>query len=269
MTERMAARGRAMDVDGREIEQERPGGGVERDGAERDGMVDAAGAGAGDEARRGSPARPNLREDRSSVRRLQIRAPSRDGWTKQKRQRFLEVLAATCNVSRSAKVAGGSAHGARRLRERDPEFERLWLKALQTGRDRLEEELLARALGTSEATAASGQWGNNPAEAELDLDAPAPEGAFDVDLAMQLMRMQRTAPAHQENSQRRGATRGEMDASLLKRLLDLGTALRAAPDAAEREAEDARVLAHAVATDTLFVEDGREPEAFGPAGGAA
>lgn len=52
------------------------------------------------------------------------------GWTKAKRQIFLDHLAATCNVTGAATAAGMSDRGAHLLRQRDPEFAELWREAL-------------------------------------------------------------------------------------------------------------------------------------------
>ena len=78
--------------------------------------------------------------------RLQARR-SREGiWTKEKRQRFCDHLANSCNVVDALKAVGMGSSGAYRLRDRDPEFAEQWLSALRVGYDRLEGALLRRGL---------------------------------------------------------------------------------------------------------------------------
>ncbi|MBJ6122728.1 hypothetical protein [Sphingomonas mollis] len=70
-----------------------------------------------------------------------------------RRQRFLEVLAATANVTRSAVEAGVEARACYRLRQRDAGFAAAWEAALDEGYVRLEASLLATAMGTGEEEA--------------------------------------------------------------------------------------------------------------------
>lgn len=72
---------------------------------------------------------------------------------KTKQRRFLEHLAATCNVTASAKAAGASVHPFYSLRQRDPAFAAAWKEAMAAGYDRLEEALLAKALADVEGVA--------------------------------------------------------------------------------------------------------------------
>jgi hypothetical protein len=69
------------------------------------------------------------------------------GWTKARRTRFLDHLAATGHVGMSAKAAGMDVSGAYALRRRDAAFAGLWEAALEIGFARLEAELLSKALG--------------------------------------------------------------------------------------------------------------------------
>ncbi len=60
------------------------------------------------------------------------------------RGKFLECLAETSNVSRSARRANTGPANVYSLRRNDPQFEREWFAALCEGYDRLEMELLQR-----------------------------------------------------------------------------------------------------------------------------
>lgn len=69
-----------------------------------------------------------------------------DGWTEEKRGRFLDVLAQTCNVLAACRAVGMSSAGAYALRDRDARFRRGWRKGIAQGYARLELEMLERAL---------------------------------------------------------------------------------------------------------------------------
>jgi hypothetical protein len=73
--------------------------------------------------------------------------------TETKRQRFLDTLAATCNVCMAAEAAGAAASSFYRLRRRDTAFADAWQEAITTGYHRLEEALLDYALSRVEAHA--------------------------------------------------------------------------------------------------------------------
>ena len=68
-------------------------------------------------------------------------------WTREKRERFLDLLSATANASYSARDVGMSAWSAFALRRRDPAFAALWQTALDTAYAVLEIKLLERAIG--------------------------------------------------------------------------------------------------------------------------
>ena len=104
---------------------------------------------------------------------LQERPVKKTGWTKARRTAFLEMLATTCNVGRSAKAAGMTASTAYRLRNRDGGFAQLWAAAVAAGSERLKERLLAHSLGQAPD-------GENP-DALADEPVATP---FDVDVAM-------------------------------------------------------------------------------------
>lgn len=87
---------------------------------------------------------------------------------------FLEELAATCNVTHSAKVAGVVVGTPYNHRMRDPAFRAAWEAALEQGYAKLEAEMLARATRTI----------------AFDGDRPR-EGEIDWDKGMDLLRMHR------------------------------------------------------------------------------
>ncbi len=86
------------------------------------------------------PARPARRADPAcaSVAPSPISPPSH--W----RRLFCEHLAASSNVTASAKAAGVTAQRAYKTRRDEPGFARAWEEALCEGYDHLEMELLAR-----------------------------------------------------------------------------------------------------------------------------
>jgi hypothetical protein len=143
-------------------------------------------------------------------RRPQSRKPPKDGWTKARRQVFLNTLAACGHVRRSAEAAGLSATGAYQLRRRDGAFALLWAEALEMGYQRLEDELLALALVQIAGP-------DNPD----GVDGDPPEGAagpFDPELAMAILKMRTPrVPGRGAKAQPR-ATQDEVDAELMRRL---------------------------------------------------
>lgn len=79
-------------------------------------------------------------------RSLHMAKVRKGGWTRTRRKRFLDMLAATCNVRIAVEAAGLAPGSAYALRRRDPIFAGLWKEALAIGYERLEETLLQRAL---------------------------------------------------------------------------------------------------------------------------
>lgn len=71
------------------------------------------------------------------------RPTRRDGWTAERRRRFLEGLAAGLDVSRACTGLGMSREGAYRLRRRDPAFAQAWDDALRSAGVAEEEAFLA------------------------------------------------------------------------------------------------------------------------------
>ena len=73
-------------------------------------------------------------------------------WTKEKADRFIEVLADSCNVSLAARAIRRSIGNVYRQRSKDAEFRAAWEQALSTGYARLEMMMLERALHGVEKT---------------------------------------------------------------------------------------------------------------------
>lgn len=114
-----------------------------------------------------------------------------NAFTVEKRQRFLDALALTCNVKMSADAAGVDHTTAYYHRVRDPVFADQWREALDVGCDRLETLLLQHG-GAGEPL--------DPADAERAADGGM--GApFDFDKALKALHYYRSkkplrAPQH-------------------------------------------------------------------------
>lgn len=143
-------------------------------------------------------------------RPVQVKRVRKDGWTKARRARFLDRLALTCNVRLAAQAAGKPAASAYVLRRRDAGFAELWRDALEAGYERLETELLARALGNVNAI--------EPGESDVE-----DEGEIDTELALKLIGRHRAEargtgrPTSRARS-RHVATEEETNAALLRKL---------------------------------------------------
>ncbi len=72
-------------------------------------------------------------------------ADSGSRWTDAHEERFLDELAASCNVTRAAKAVGFSCVAIYRRRRTDAAFAERWQKALAQGYLRIEMALLRRA----------------------------------------------------------------------------------------------------------------------------
>ena len=68
-----------------------------------------------------------------------------DGFTDEKRERFLNALASSGNVRKAAAAAGIDNSNAYRARDREPDFAERWDGALNAGYSRLEQLLLEKA----------------------------------------------------------------------------------------------------------------------------
>lgn len=75
-------------------------------------------------------------------RRVQITRARPDQWTPSAEARFLQVLAATCNVKAACSAVGLSTTSAYHRRRRWPAFARRWDEAIAEGYMRLEAALL-------------------------------------------------------------------------------------------------------------------------------
>lgn len=74
---------------------------------------------------------------------LTTRPIRRDGWTPERRRRFLELLAAGLDVRRACAGVALSRQAAYTLRRRDPVFAQAWDGALRSARAAEEEAFLA------------------------------------------------------------------------------------------------------------------------------
>lgn len=71
-------------------------------------------------------------------------------WSDEAEAKFLDHLAATCNVTASAAATGFSGAALYQRRRRDPAFAERWQAALDQGYARIEELLVRRATETLE-----------------------------------------------------------------------------------------------------------------------
>jgi len=191
-------------------------------------------SGAGREEREGSRLNSTAAEDRKQSKR-------RVRWSKTRRRRFLEELALTCDVRRSAAIVEQTDSSARRLRAREPAFAQQWEQAFDAGRQRLEEELVARSL--RQVPAAGG-----PGKAGMEMPADEDADGFDTALALKLLALRRARTRQDRATCSPAATQEELDAALFQRLVALGERLAGSRDAAEREAADNRRIVEAAAS---------------------
>lgn len=144
----------------------------------------------------------------------QVRAERRNGWTKSRRDAFLNHLSMTCNVDQSCAAVGMSDSSAYQLRRRDEAFAAQWRMAIATGYDRLEAALLEhamRAVATTEHGAVS-------------------ETPFDPEMAMQILgqhHARQTGRGKPGGRPLRRATPAETDAAILKQLAALDRRMKA------------------------------------------
>ncbi len=82
---------------------------------------------------------------------LQMRAPRKDGWTRDQERLFLQTLATTCNTSEAARVAGVSRTSAYDRRQRNRRFAADWERAMDIGYAEIEAMLMREALFGSES----------------------------------------------------------------------------------------------------------------------
>jgi hypothetical protein len=162
---------------------------------------------------------PNVRLGGGDMESIVIAATNRPlqkqrftkGWTKARRERFLDHVAATCNVRAAAEEVGMSQCGLYALRRRDSEFAEQWRMALLAGYDRLEAELLRKAISAMDGVAIG------------DPDKVV-AGPVSIEQAIKILdRHQHVlrASGSAVRESRHRATQAETDAELIKRLTAL------------------------------------------------
>ena len=148
---------------------------------------------------------------RGMATRKKQRAPGSwrgQGWTEERRGRFLEALAQAGSVRLAARAVGyAGATDAYRLRHSDPDFAAKWDEAIAAAVARIESSLVARALAEIEAQTQA-------------LEQGAPGEPFSFDQIMRLLTYYRGAQTKplRGGPQRRYATREETDAAIMKKL---------------------------------------------------
>lgn len=149
-------------------------------------------------------------------RRLQVRKVRPDGFTDEKRQKFLDTLAGCATVNRSAAAAGVSVETVNYHRRRDPAFAQQCAEALDVGYDNLEADKVAEA--------AAARYVPGPDAAS----APGPE-SVDNDLALQLLRLRRMPLGQRTGrcgARPRRASEKELNEAILAQLDVLARRLR-------------------------------------------
>ena len=144
-----------------------------------------------------------VRRDRNGP---QLQRSSGKRWTAAAEERFLDHLAATCNVRASAAYCGFCLSLIYRKRRADPAFAKRWQVALEQGYARLEAMLVQRANEALEGRAP-------------DPDFPIPP--MSVKEAMAVLAQHRAAVERHPRSRRRWArprTLDEMRDSILAKL---------------------------------------------------
>jgi len=74
-------------------------------------------------------------------------------WSDEAEERFLDQLAASCNVSAAAEAAGFTRYSIYKRRRRDPAFAKRWQAAVEQGYARIEAMLVERASNSLEGFA--------------------------------------------------------------------------------------------------------------------
>lgn len=148
-------------------------------------------------------------------------------------ERFLEQLAATCNVAASARAVGACPGTFYRRRALDEGFAAAWRAAILAGYERLEEALLARALGDVQPTpfdpgAVAIELTDQSAEQIPGGEELAPThlaglddkvAVVDVQLALKLLNRRReTERLGRQRNGRRRASIAEVDKALGEKL---------------------------------------------------
>lgn len=178
----------------------------------------------------------NVRDSDKAPTKRKGRGPK---LTAKRCRKFLEALAGTCNVRRSAAISGISPAALYLRRHRDPAFAQEWQAALSTGYARLEEAVLAYTLTSVEPvqpgdeidaeqidTEASSESETAHTGAPVALPTPSPEA---VKLAMDLMAKHRNGAAGLgfDKRGRKRASSAETDAVLRHKLDVLARRIKA------------------------------------------
>lgn len=193
-------------------------------------MVDQVEGGAG--APRGA---------RAPSRRPRITDRRRVRWSATMKDRFLDHLAATCNVKDAAATIGVHQSSVYFLRRRDADFAAAWSEALAMGYEMLETQLVGHALAGGAAAGVAGE-GEGGGEGDGDRGSSGDRngagdgraGPIDVPLALRLLTCHRGAL--NGKATRRGrpphvATREDTNAAILKKLRVMEAQLRTEADA--------------------------------------
>lgn len=138
-------------------------------------------------------------------------------WSDAAEERFLSVLAETCNITAAAEAAGFSTTTLYKRRARWPGFAAEWDAAVAQGYARLEARLVELATDSLRAP------DDGDGDGDGDAAAAAPAGpAMTVSEAMNLLRLHRASVrggAQQDYGWRRGAPDPEaMRASILRKI---------------------------------------------------
>ncbi|MEA1015391.1 hypothetical protein [Sphingosinicella sp. LY1275] len=144
-------------------------------------------------------------------RALQLSKTRRKLFGRARQQAFLEHLAATCNVTTSAREAGVVPGTVYAHRMKNPDFRDGWRVALEQGYARLEAMLLERATSGAERFAVAG---------DKEVDAP-----FDWDKAIDLLRQHQRGLAGRTPDNRQRPARVPIEAlteKLVRKLKALG-----------------------------------------------
>lgn len=160
------------------------------------------------------PAHAVIRPARNGKTQV-IRARAR--WSDAAEERFLSVLAETCNITAAAEAAGFSTTTLYKRRARWPGFAAEWDAAVAQGYARLEARLVELATDSLRAP------DDGDGDGDGDEAAAAPGGpAMTVSEAMNLLRLHRASVrggAPQDYGWRRGAPDPEaMRASILRKI---------------------------------------------------
>lgn len=166
------------------------------------------------------------------------KAHVRHQWTSAMKAEFLDHLAATCNVSASARAIGVPRSTAHGLRRRDATFASGWAAANEAGYQLLETHLIGIALAKIGAVVAvdngvdaassggpSGEGGESgPGAASVAPGLGAPPSAEDFDAAFSMLRhraMERARGPRGGRPLANSSTRKDTDAEILKKLAAL------------------------------------------------